>query len=515
MYSILLVDDEPRQVKAMQAIIQRLKPAYTVLQAEDGESALKILSSHHVDIVISDIRMPGMDGIELMNRVGMMKQPLKLVLLTGHDDFQYAIQAIRSRAFDYLLKPIGKPELVGLLERLEAILREEQAENERLHAMESKLTDMASVFEAHLLSKWIMGKADRNDTEKLAAYWNPAASGILIVSETNTALEPYKQKLEEQLSPFGKRISFPLDDKYLVTALLPDKLGRPLEEHLRSLMSELPSSSEDRIIIGISPVIDGLTEHAPEAFSQVCKSSRSSFYLGACCVIPAERIQPFTSQYPFREDFRIMESLVRQQDLFRLNMALHDHLEKLKAAHVEPDRVREEWILFLTQLQHQSVHIPNNPEYVKWISEFQYELRRTPDIYRFKKTVMSFFQQLVELGEKQSKHQHRMIINQCIKYLDEHYYRDLSLEETAQRYHFHPSYFSTVFKTVTGTGFSEYMQKLRIGKAKAMILNTDDKISDISLRVGFRDAAYFTRIFKKETGVSPNAFKRICSLDGN
>lgn len=126
MFTILIVDDEPRQVKALVSVVRQLKPDYTVIEAFDGDEALEIVYNNSVNIIISDINMPNLNGISLIKIISHIKNPPKIVMLTGYDDFEFAVQALRHQAFDYLLKPIGKPELVSLLERLESLLLEEQ-----------------------------------------------------------------------------------------------------------------------------------------------------------------------------------------------------------------------------------------------------------------------------------------------------------------------------------------------------------------------------------------------------
>jgi two-component system response regulator YesN len=100
------------------------------------------------------------------------------------------------------------------------------------------------------------------------------------------------------------------------------------------------------------------------------------------------------------------------------------------------------------------------------------------------------------------------LVKHCLDYLERHYMEDVSLESMAKQLRLSPSYCSNMFKQVTGTCFSEYLIRLRISKAKQMLLETDDKISDIARKAGFHDAAYFNKVFKRETGVTPNTFRQ-------
>lgn len=532
MYTLLLVDDEPRQVKAMTSIIKQLKPSYDILQAHEGESALQLLQNQHVDIVISDIRMPGMDGLELMQHVSKLKRSPKLIMLTGYDDFQYAVQAIRNRAYDYLLKPIGKPELIELLNRVETTLNEERAEDQKLASIQNKLSDMTPVFETHLFTCWLDGKASQVELEQIhSSFLDWAHSGILIVIEpgkqvsskgmttSNPApsLDFLRNKLQEHLYSLGKPLTVQAEHNRIIT-ILPlftniTGLSLQLESRLENMTADFHAETGMGITVGISPGMDHLLVQVPVSYSQVLTAMKHKFYKGLCSVIHSHKMPPFQNQYPFKEDFGIIEQYMHKQDSFHLNRAIQDHIDKLKQNRCDPDLVRDEWGLFMTTLFHNMVHMPNHPEQMSWLTEARSRLTQVPDSYALKKLVSSFLLRLMEQEEKQSKNQHQLVIDQCIHYLKTNYQKDLSLEDTAQRFHFHPSYFSTLFKNVTGTGFSEYIQKIRISKAKDLIMITDDKMSDIALQVGYKDAAYFTKIFKKETGISPNKYKRFHTMD--
>ncbi|MBD0381512.1 response regulator [Paenibacillus sedimenti] len=538
MFSLLVVDDEPRQVKALASIIRQLKPHYQISGALDGEDALEILQNNSLDIVISDVRMPGIDGIALTGLISRMEAPPKVILLTGFDEFQFAVQALRYRAFDYLLKPIGKSELIDLLERLEATLLEERNEKQRMATIQKKLTSSLPVYEDHLLNLWIEEQANDQELEEINdRFFGSDGSGLILVSELNgmvssgeeasvkeasSSLAMFRDMMLRQLGEFGNIhavFQSENDSHSLVAAVsLPSKSVqnfRQLELRMDNLISEFHSETGVDVTISIGPEVERFMECAPFSYKQAKMALKQRFYAGVRKVISNALAPAFNTRFPFKEEFAFISNAMHNQDRFNLSRAVNDHIDKLKLQQCDPDLLREEWYVFMLHLAKAVRNHFHDEEFARWLAETKIRLYSCRDYFELKKVLLQFLVKIMEVEERQSKNQHQQIIDQCIRYLSNHYQEDLSLEDISQKFHFHPSYFSTIFKSVAGIGFSEYMQRVRIDRAKQLILKTDYKMADIAIKVGYRDAAYFTKIFKKETGTSPYKYKRIHAQNSN
>lgn len=131
MNTILITEDEKFIRKGLVTMVRRSGiPVETVLEARDGEEALELLRQNQVDLLVTDIRMPKMDGIELVSRLGELGHRPMVLVVSGYDDFSYAVEMLRGGAFDYLLKPVERERLFEALEKLEGQYRQEQARQE-------------------------------------------------------------------------------------------------------------------------------------------------------------------------------------------------------------------------------------------------------------------------------------------------------------------------------------------------------------------------------------------------
>ncbi|NMA65689.1 MAG: response regulator [Clostridiaceae bacterium] len=126
MYKLLLVDDENGQLTALEYILNQLRPEYEVYTATDGQEALEVLASNKIDILFTDIRMPIVDGLQLVEKLFKRSMQLKAVIISGYDEFEYAQKAIRYGVKDYLVKPVSKSDLKNVLCKIENILEEER-----------------------------------------------------------------------------------------------------------------------------------------------------------------------------------------------------------------------------------------------------------------------------------------------------------------------------------------------------------------------------------------------------
>ncbi len=135
MYTVIIAEDEPIHRRGLSAMVSRIRPEWVVLQATNGVQALELVRARRIDVLISDIRMPGMDGIELLENINRCDNPPLTVFVSGYDLFEYARKAVGLRAYDYLLKPVDEEKITALAERLE---KELDMNGPREHSAQAK-----------------------------------------------------------------------------------------------------------------------------------------------------------------------------------------------------------------------------------------------------------------------------------------------------------------------------------------------------------------------------------------
>mgnify|MGYP001225573350 CR=1 FL=1 len=608
MRTLLIVDDEPRQVKSLSAIISRKWPQYRVLEATDAESAWGLLNEVPVDAVLTDIRMPDVDGLTLIERIAERSERIKTVLISGYGQFDYAQKAIQHRVVEYLVKPIGLGDIERVIGKLEDLFAKEHT----LHRSES-------VYYEQLWNAWISGEITEGQKLELMkrvpaegpglvmCFELPKAAGMngttarqqgesgpycstehpkkcdhvptaanhphdnthsrseanrqyettnssLADSQLNentfqttevnalpdtdssptTAIPPQNkidasgsavrqlEQLREQWSALAKSLGFAttfLDaaKRRVVSVVWLERTlaARPSEtiSRVSRLFERLRDGGQEQAILGVSTLQPQLSATLPSAYESSLLSLKHHFYQEREAIVWGTDVRPFSATcgilHRLRELAEPLSTAIRADESAKAMALAGSLFQSQEAALPEPDTLKEQLALLVSRTA-EHLHSLTPEEAEQWSharirASFdgctsQQELRS-----RFKKQIHS----LLELSARARQDKNGMLLLRCQSYLQEHYMEDLSLDAVAQRYHFNPSYFSTLFKQKIGVGFSEYILDLRIRQAQRLLEHSDDKISDVSDRVGFRNSTYFNKMFKRMTGLSPNAFRQM------
>lgn len=184
---ILIVDDEPRHRRGMKNMILTLRPADLVLDAKDGAAALALIKEERPDVVLTDIRMPNMDGLEFLGMLERENMKPKVVMVSAYDRFEYAQTAMRHGAYDYLVKPVGEDKVESLLQRVEAALRAETIRDSESETLKLKLQEAASAYRKRLLLSWMNGILSEAEREELSGLDWLRRPGAIILTQFHPA----------------------------------------------------------------------------------------------------------------------------------------------------------------------------------------------------------------------------------------------------------------------------------------------------------------------------------------
>ncbi len=518
METLLIVDDEPRQVKALSAIIGKKWPRFRILEAADAEEAWSLLQREKVDAVLTDIRMPGSDGLSLAERIANEKPAVKTILISGYGRFEYARQALEHRVVDYLVKPIGLADIERIVAKLQNLFDRER----RLHQSET-------LYREHLWRAWLGGTISRELRDELFKPYPAGVPGIAMVLEfaapsseieadpDSSASERMSAKWSESLAALGRSECFadPARSRIYSFAWLDQASAArlaPWTRTVRKIYERLAEGEERRIYLGICRLQPSLTDAASDALAEALLAVRHRFYAENEPILLRSEVGPFAdaARTGTKEAAEAIALAVRNGDRAGARKRMDAFFSfRESPPYPEPDVAKEETVLLYRGVVEAlrsgllaEIDLPSLAAAKRSFEASQscLELRS-----RFGRLLDALFEQ----AEAARRDKNGQLILQCQNYLRERYMEDLSLESLAQMYHFNPSYFSSLFKQKTGVNFSDYVLELRIRNAKRMLEDTDDRIADISERVGFRNATYFNKMFKRYTGMSPNAFRRM------
>jgi two-component system response regulator YesN len=529
---ILIVDDEPRHLRGMAAMVQAMRPHAHVSVAKDGEVALASIRSELPDVILSDIQMPNMDGLSLLKWLEVEGIQTKVVIVSAFNLFDYAQTAIRYGASDYLLKPVDADKVEALLERIEQKLAAEIMEQGETADLKQRLQLTSSAYRSHLLHQWLSGELDSGEGERLDDWAVLQEVDMLILSEIGTGsstggypvmpLELLADQLTQLGAGFGQVCAFPLQSVpnqggRVVTAI---KLSEPtrlpmLILEIRALLQAISQHGQagGRLFHGIgcrppeadkSMDIPQLYQHAQIALSHTFHAEWQGV------TSSAELVLPVMSSFRLNGE-QLFEALQDQAMDTAEAMCRTAFRELASGGNTDPKLMKDYASLTLMKMKSRTKEIVDRDVGIAITEAVVSEI----PMCRGSEELMDLLLQILEkvhrsmIVRKQDRNE--LIMDDCIGWIDKNFREDLTLEMAAERFHFNTSYFSTLIKSRTGRSFSDHLTEARMRRAKELLSTGQLKIYEIAEQCGYRDTKYFTRMFKKQVGLSPEAYKRIPS----
>ncbi|CAI6044127.1 response regulator [Cohnella sp. JJ-181] len=508
MRTLLIVDDEKNIRCGLKAMIERqYRERYAVSLAADGAEALAFLEERPVDILITDIRMPRMDGLTLIRHAAELSPRTAVIILSGHDDFGYAKEAIRFDVREYLLKPIVREEMYGILDRVEEELnRAEDAESrlgEADRVREALRTAQLNYIFVHPAVEPAEA-AERCRSAGLHSLEPAFRVGALKFAgdgRQNVLAQEYLARSREG------RASFHLEDQdgYLIILTGEAELFDRLMLYLKE------KSVSSAYHIGLSRRKERL-EEIRAGYAEARRAAGYSLLQPRCgsSLIRYESVMD-------RED--VLE--VPVDDIRRLaNMLGTDREPEMKAILLrlfdlkKTSEVSLDYLERLSKLLNEMVFDDVFRTYGEESLEILRLYKRVGSIYRFS-DIHEYFHQaenlLFRLNDYVRTVRSALADNREMKkavaYIEEHYAEDLNMATVSNHVSLNYSYFSELFKEFTGQSFISYVKAVRIAKAKELLARTDEKIYEIGQKVGFENAKQFNRVFRELEGVPASEYR--------
>ncbi|SDE19521.1 two-component system, response regulator YesN [Paenibacillus sp. UNCCL117] len=530
MYTIMLVDDEIGVRNSIKAKIDWEAAGYRIIsEAENGLEALRLLQEQPLpDLLISDIRMPQMDGLALIEACKESCPELKIIVLSGYSDFEYMKTAIRYGVKDYLLKPVVRGELTALLARLSKELEEDRAKTrqDRLDQLQSSkqlVTLQEQLIWQLVKDEWLSLSAVKErlrglQLSALAADEVHARFAAIEMRIPRGRLDDWSERKDLLVLAFGmvcREIAeqwtevIPLYDFHypsmMYFLILREKDGAE-EEIAAALVRQLQHSIHHYLrvetVVGIGEPVYGI-ERLKDAYAS-CMLSWSQGSAGAG---PGERKpgagQEFTlTTETERKLILSIESLDKK--------AVYKLLQDILPAGPDTTMFAFTFLTFRVILLFSSVARKfelGDSALQRHLWSCQMSLRDSHS----KEQVLRQLEELAELVMEEVRKTRfsngQQLVEAIRKYVDDNFSYELSLASLADMFHLNETYLSGLFKQAAGMTFSDYVTKLRMDKALALIKENQLKLTDIATLVGYSSSSYFSTVFKKYYGASPKEYR--------
>lgn len=504
MKTLLIVEDEKMIRQGIKTMVQRSDvPVDVIMECNNGLMALEILKNQEVDAMFTDIRMPKMDGIELVTAIQDLPRKPLVAVISGYDDFTYAVEMLRLGVKEYILKPVDREKVTEVLEKLE-----EEIQKRKVNARENRYIGYQQI-------KYLMLNEHLTEQELevlVNTYEESFIQNYIVYCLENTA----KERVDDSNMIYLNHIG---DSELYIT-----------EETERQMF--LRKELRGRFV-GISGMHNGLAE-LKEAYRESYQARKAAFW--TCTpVVEYDQLEEAEEREEALKDTsepsgvdveafkknrlektlepepepNTMIQLAQMLGTERAKEAIDTLTRIFKGAQTgfyDFDRMEKNLQVFFRQIRE---------IYKNVVKSEEQKLEQFAHIYRYPSSkvlfedILAFLKTFVEVMNNQfDDYKNKQKIQMAIRYITENYDKDLNMAVVSNHISMNYSLFSYVFKQYTGSNFVNYLKDLRMKEAKKLLEETDLRVNEISQKIGYDNEKHFMKTFKSVCGVSPTEYRK-------
>ncbi|MHA0856997.1 response regulator transcription factor [Paenibacillus sp. CMAA1364] len=507
MINILIVDDQKHIRDGLQAMLcQFLKQLGNIYTAVNGIEALGLLSQHSIQLVITDIRMPDMDGLMLMEKSKQNHIEVDYLIISGYSDFAYAQKAIELGAKGYLLKPVNRDDLQTAVEHIANEIKTRQTlsrniEHISLRVQEIDRKELSMFMQGAMTDDtWVLETQLQNPT-----LWSNYR--LCLLREELWINQPgaYSSHSMESLAyrVYGTQGCICIQHRpYLILAV-------DATVETGTFSAALKAGKIDAITAITSPQ-QGLKE-LPHSYTHALELYRHSYlFPEKRCILPIH-IERLEQQWelPYEELYALFQ-LIGSENNGTITQAISIIFRKdtLQRYHIQ---YTQQLCRAIVQLLEESVRVIR-----PYLGEETLDIECLRNIFDYpgiRDYVQALQQQLLRLNqyyyEYKCSYRNSQDLNEAIRFIHENYHKPLDLAMVSNHVSLNYAYFSNLFKKNIGKGFAEYLRDVRLDKARRLLAETDYKILEIATMVGYESYKSFTRSFRDVMDMQPTEYRQM------
>ncbi|GLX68433.1 response regulator transcription factor [Paenibacillus glycanilyticus] len=524
MYKVILVDDEPLILLGLVNLINWNEMGLEVIgQCSDGAEALELLSRTSAHILITDIRMPVLTGLELIETMNEKQMNVKYIVLSGYDDFEYVKKAIALGIENYLLKPVSVIELESTLQNII-----QKIESEIYKQIDFR--QGMNILKDNILYRWVAGDIEKGEFLERASLLHmsiDSSSFITVIIKVAGQNEHHAASKIPQKNLLRFAIQNICTD--IIGSILQFQIFCGPEEDVTLIISNAKKQDFDAIKAILKESVSVINRLLGVDVFITVGSLETMFQNVHLSYTRAKQLQDYQMLRPsnsilFYDETMQAAAIMKKRFTF-------DGTE-LQDAIMALDRERTIRFVesFFSQLQDSTIYEPSDVKelVIDIVYQIKYAIRKkqhdsfpifdsfpklltalyvNQSVYQIREDIIGLIHQAFDLFEHALKNV-SPITTKLIRYIDEHLSENINLSTLAEKFNVSPGYLGYLFKKETGESFTNYVNGLRIEWAKKLLIETNLRITEISEQVGYTNANYFFTTFKKTENISPAEFRR-------
>ena len=532
MYKVLLVDDEALTRKAISQNIPWKETGFELVgTAENGEEALRVIKEKSPDLVLTDICMPVMDGLALSEHIKRHYPQIKVVIISGYDDFEYARQAIKYEVSNYILKPITSVELVEELKKIKGKIEESLKHKKEIENAQKKFEDNIPALRSHFLTSLLKGDYERADVEdkmsQLGVSLNKELQAVVMleieeedkftekdIKADEILIESSVENMVQELLEGMEDVIFFRNAENKCILIFSENNHNKLTEFIRITCENMIKATYEctkvKIYMIVGEAVDSVKKWA-YSYQKAMEAKEYKFLFEEQTIVYGQEV---TAKKTTKN-----ERFIRQIDHLILGIKLNsiEEIEKeVKNIFEElrqSGREKKQMIVVVQNLA-LSIFITLEAYVADKIKEYDKEdfilqLAELKHLRDMEGRFLEFSKKLSEIIADKRNNENQKQAIKAVDYIEKNYMNiDISLNMVCEYLCVSTSYFSALFKNATGETFIEALTRIRIKKAKELLESSNMKNYEIALAVGYQDPHYFSSIFKKHIGVTPTEYAK-------
>lgn len=524
MYNLMIVDDEIIIRNSLTRTIDWGSLGIHVAAVlSNGKEAVEYIESYPVDLIISDIKMPFMDGMELLKYVNEHAPDIKVILLTGYAEFSYAKQAVKYNVCDYMLKPVQRQELEEVVRRSIQAIEEKKVVLElmELQGKEQKNTQ---------LKRCLLGTASEEEQKEVLQEVKEYGIVLLLYDFNENQIKrqkAYFERIEKLIkSPYVQKQLQSAKLKWYLVDIQPNKqclllytadeqsrMDRLFVRQIAKLVYEYATEKEQELTVTVSYKENlNVPNRIPQMYAEVLETLNRRHILGNNRILESSPVsepqkEVETLSYPSEE---ILEHM-RFGQVEEVRGDINAIYDKFLKGHVYASlsavrNLSVELAITIFRLQQ------SGEEQVSFLY-FLNELQTLNTVEALKDKILELALTVAKGNVGKYQKSQARIAEEALDYIRKEYAeQDLGLERVADALHVSTTYLSVTLKRATGHNFSTHLLNIRMERAKELLQKDSLKLQDVAESVGYSSSQYFSVCFKKYTGMTPSQFREVVNI---